>query len=198
MVANMVKKIKKEAKKVVLKNATGDYICPVIDPLDALPAQDDKAGKFLKTDGTQASWQDVPPATTLNLKSNLMKASGKKVQFICSEEAPVTIDFLDGTQKDFNYITDLDLTSKLAGNYNVLLDKQGNPQAPDQYFTADKFANYTLEKGTGTTYPTVDSEGNASGFANRNGMLLPKRFNPADKSWEMQWCFTTPTPATTQ
>ena len=50
-----------------------------------------------------------------------------------------------------------------------------------------------MTKGTGTTYPTVDSEGNASDFANRNGMLLPKRFNPADKPWEMQWCFTTST-----
>lgn len=129
--------------------------------------------------------------TSLITKFDLMKANDKKVQFICSEEAPVTVDFLDGTQKDFSYITDLDLTSKSAGNYNVLVDKQGNSQAPNQYFTADKFANYTLEKGTGTAYPTVDSEGNASGFANRNGMLLPKRFNPADKPWEMQWCFTT-------
>ena len=45
-----------EAKKVVLIDSSGNYIVPVIDPLDALPAQDDKAGKFLKTDGTRASW----------------------------------------------------------------------------------------------------------------------------------------------
>ena len=163
-----------------------------------LPSQTGKNEKFLKTDGEQASWEDIPPATMLNIKKDLMRANGKKVQFVCSEGAPVTIDFLDGTQKDFSYLPELDLTSKLAGNYNVQLDKQGNPQASNQYFTADKFANYTIFTGTGATYPTVDSEGNASGFANRNGMLLPKRFSPADKPWEMQWCFTTTTPATQQ
>ncbi len=122
----MVKKIKKDAKKVVLKNATGDYLCPVIDPLDALPAQDDKAGKFLKTDGTQASWENIPPATMLNLKSNLMRANGKKVQFTCSEEAPVTVKTIDGTTKTVLYIPELDLSSFGVGNRTIALGENNN------------------------------------------------------------------------
>ena len=144
----MVKKIKKEAKKVVLKNATGDYVCPVIDPLDALPAQDDKAGKFLKTDGTQASWEDIPPATMLNIKKDLMKANGKKVQFVCSEGAPVTIDFLDGTQKTFSYLLEYDMSNQGNGTYLIATDKAG------MTFGTGRIGNLP-----------IDTNGNASGFA---------------------------------
>lgn len=148
MVANMVKKIKKEANKVVLKNATGDYVCPVIDPLDALPAQDDKAGKFLKTDGTQASWENIPPATMLNIKKDLMKANGKKVQFVCSEGAPVTIDFLDGTQKTFSYLPEYDMSNFGNGTYPIATNK----------------VSMTFASGRIGNLP-VDTNGNASGFA---------------------------------
>lgn len=36
--------------------------------IDALPDQTGNAGKFLKTDGTTASWEDVPPSVTITLK----------------------------------------------------------------------------------------------------------------------------------
>lgn len=130
---------------------------------------------------------------------DLLRAGDKKVQFMCSQESPVKVRFVDGTEQELTSIEDLDLSNKdKEGDFQVCVTPQGTSFAPDQYFTADKFANYTLEKGTGTTYPTVDSDGNASGFANRNGMLLPKRFNPADKPWEMQWCFTTSTDTNTR
>lgn len=168
MVANMVKKIKKEAKKVVLKNATGDYICPVIDRLDALPAQDDKAGKFLKTDGEQASWQDVPPATMLNIKKDLMKANGKKVQFTCSEGAPVTVKTIDGTTKTVSYIPELDLSSFGVGNRNIALGENNN--AKQCIFTNLRLtvstdgwvSGFSSTAGTGyyhpITYPTTKEE----------------------------------------
>ena len=179
MVANMVKKIKKEAKKVVLKNATGDYLCPVIDPLDALPAQDDKAGKFLKTDGEQASWEDIPPATMLNIKKDLMKANGKKVQFTCSEEAPVTIDFLDGTQKTFSYLPELDLNSYGAGIYPVAISKTGLS------FVPGRIGNLP-----------VDTNGNASGFAQGRYIYWGAAEGSFSqlvqgKTWEVKVKFTT-------
>ena len=153
MVANMVKKIKKEAKKVVLKNATGNYLCPVIDPLDALPAQDDKAGKFLKTDGTQASWENIPPATMLNLKSNLMRANGKKVQFLCSEGAPVTVKTIDGTTKTVSYIPELDLSDSGNGDRRIALGENNNAKQ-------GIFNNSVL---------TVSTDGWVSGFSSTTG-----------------------------
>lgn len=131
--------------------------------------------------------------------TDLLRAGDKKVQFMCSQESPVKVRFVDGTEQELTSIEDLDLSNKdKEGDFQVCVTPQGTSFAPDKYYEGTRFSNFSMTKGTGTTYPTVDSEGNASGFANRNGMLLPKRFNPADKSWEMQWCFTTPTPATRQ
>lgn len=173
MVANMVKKIKKEAKKVVLKNATGDYIAPVIDPLDALPAQDDKVGKFLKTDGEQASWEDIPPATMLNIKSDLMKANGKKVQFTCSEEAPVTVKFVDGTEQELTSIGDLDVSGFDVNTYPIGCNKTGVSSVS------------AIRGGL-----TVSTTGVASNFSSSNH-VISNQFNPESNTWEMQFKITT-------
>ena len=63
--------------------------------------------------------------TTLNLKSDLMRANGKKVQFTCSEETPVVITFPDSTVSTFTSITDLDLSSSSANTYNITIQKSG-------------------------------------------------------------------------
>lgn len=39
-----------------------------LENIDALPDQTGNTGKFLKTDGTTASWEDVPPSVTITLK----------------------------------------------------------------------------------------------------------------------------------
>lgn len=39
-----------------------------LENIDALPDQTGNAGKFLKTDGSEASWEDVPPSVTITLK----------------------------------------------------------------------------------------------------------------------------------
>jgi hypothetical protein len=39
-----------------------------LENIDALPDQTGNAGKFLKTDGTTATWEDVPPSVTITLK----------------------------------------------------------------------------------------------------------------------------------
>ena len=168
-----------EANKVVLIDSSGNYIVPVIDPLDALPAQDDKAGKFLKTDGEQASWEDIPPATMLNIKKDLMKANGKKVQFVCSEQAPVTIDFLDGTQKTFTYLPEYDMSNLGNGTYPIATNK----------------ASMTFASGRIGNLP-IDTNGNASGFAQGRYIYWGTAggsFSQAvqGKTWEVKAKFTT-------
>ena len=168
-----------EAKKVVLIDSSGNYIVPVIDPLDALPAQDDKAGKFLKTDGEQASWEDIPPATMLNIKKDLMKANGKKVQFICSDEAPVTVDFCDGTQKTFTYLPDFDMSSLGNGTYPIATNK----------------ASMTFASGRIGNLP-IDTNGNASGFAQGRYIYWGAATGSFSqlvqgKTWEVKVKFTT-------
>ena len=39
-----------------------------LENIDTLPDQTGNAGKFLKTDGSEASWEDVPPSVTITLK----------------------------------------------------------------------------------------------------------------------------------
>lgn len=39
-----------------------------LENIDALPDQTGNTGKFLKTDGSKASWEDVPPSVTITLK----------------------------------------------------------------------------------------------------------------------------------
>ena len=86
--------------------------------------------------------------TSLITKSNLMKASGKKVQFLCSVGAPVTIDFLDGTQKTFSYLPDYDMSNLGNGTYPITINK----------------ASMTVASGRIGNLP-IDTNGNASGFA---------------------------------
>ena len=43
-------------------------VAAAISSFEALPDQTGNAGKFLKTDGTTASWEDVPPSVTITLK----------------------------------------------------------------------------------------------------------------------------------
>lgn len=42
-----------------------DDVKAAIDAKDSLPSQSGNAGKFLTTDGTNASWGDIPPSTTV-------------------------------------------------------------------------------------------------------------------------------------
>ena len=124
-----------------------------------LPSQTGKNEKFLKTDGEQASWEDIPPATMLNIKKGLMRANGKKVQFVCSEGAPVTVKTTDGTTKTVSYIPELDLSSFGVGSRTIALGENGNAKQ-------GIFEN---------TYLTVSTDGWVSGFAEKktNGYYHP-------------------------
>ena len=64
--------------------------------------------------------------TSLITKSNLMKANGKKVQFLCSEVAPVTVKTIDGTTKTVSYIPELDLSDSGNGDRRIALGEDGN------------------------------------------------------------------------
>ena len=65
-------------------------------------------------------------STMLNLKSNLMRANGKKVQFTCSEEATVTVKTIDGTTKTVSYIPELDLSNFGVGKRTIALGENNN------------------------------------------------------------------------
>ena len=94
--------------------------------LGGLPDQLNNDGKFLQTDGEQASWENIPPATMLNSKFNLMNYSDKVINFLSTSTTPVTIDYIDGTTATLTNIPSLDLSNQSAGTYNIACDKLGN------------------------------------------------------------------------
>ena len=136
-----------EANKVVLIDSSGNYIVPVIDPLDALPAQDDKAGKFLKTDGTQASWEDIPPATMLNIKKDLLSIKPNKILgFNATGDKMLNVPFPDGTKGSFVDIPDFNMYNFTAGTYNLAINQEG------QVFTSNIVGAETLIQSDGTLF----------------------------------------------
>ena len=136
-----------EANKVVLIDSSGNYIVPVIDPLDALPAQDDKAGKFLKTDGEQASWEDIPPATMLNIKKDLLSIKPNKILgFNATGDKMLNVPFPDGTKGSFVDIPDFNMYNFTAGTYNLAINQEG------QVFTSNIVGAETLIQSDGTLF----------------------------------------------
>ena len=136
-----------EAKKVVLIDSSGNYIVPVIDPLDALPAQDDKAGKFLKTDGEQASWENIPPATMLNIKKDLLSIKPNKILgFNATGDKKLNVPFPDGTKGSFVDIPDFNMYNFAAGTYNLAINQEG------QVFTSNIVGAETLIQSDGTLF----------------------------------------------
>ena len=136
-----------EAKKVVLIDSSGNYIVPVIDPLDALPAQDDKAGKFLKTDGEQASWENIPPATMLNIKQDLLNIKPNKILgFNATGDKKLNVPFPDGTKGSFVDIPDFNMYNFTAGTYNLAINQEG------QVFTSNIVGAETLIQSDGTLF----------------------------------------------
>lgn len=136
-----------EANKVVLIDSSGNYIVPVIDPLDALPAQNDKAGKFLKTDGEQASWEDIPPATMLNIKKDLLSIKPNKILgFNATGDKMLNVPFPDGTKGSFVDIPDFNMYNFAAGTYNLAINQEG------QVFTSNIVGAETLIQSDGTLF----------------------------------------------
>ena len=107
-------------------------------------------------------------ATMLNIKKDdLMRTNGAKVQFVCSDDYPVTVKATDGTTKTVSYIPELDLSSFDEGTNAIVLDENNNAKLGiftnlDTIISTDGWvSSFTGSLGTGycsITYPTTKEE----------------------------------------
>lgn len=125
--------------------------------------------------------------TTIKTYKDLMSANGKKIHFNCSEEFPVTVDFLDGTQGVLTNINDIDLSTLSAGTYpQIVVGKRG-----DAYMSGR------------VDYLPIDVNGNASGFTSSKFVwvgIAGKSFSQVvgNNPWEVVTKFTTGADVTTE
>jgi len=61
------------AKKVILKDASGNYLIPYTE--NELPSQTNNSGKYLTTNGVTASWNRIETITTEQLNGKVDKSS---------------------------------------------------------------------------------------------------------------------------
>lgn len=160
-----------------------DKINEIIDNLgSSLPDQTGQAGKYLTTDGTDASWGtvDALPSQTGNankfLTTNGTTASWgdvatRNIGEIVASTIPLTdagLHLLDGT-----------LISG-SGSYADFVDYMAGLASTDVWSP-----NIT------TVGSLADNNGVVSGFSSSNYGTLPESFNPQNSSWEVNLKFTT-------
>ena len=106
-------------------------------------------------------------ATMLNIKKDdLMRINGAKVQFVCSDDYPVTVKTTDGTTKTVSYIPELDLSDFDADTSAIVLDENNNAKRGiftnlDSTISTDGWVSnfYGFSSGYHSiTYPTTKEE----------------------------------------
>ena len=170
--------------------------------IDALPSQTGNADKFLKTDGTNASWATVEAGankdlqnlttlgnarlqyapfainagTVLNGKNNTLTYSGSEIT--CD---PCTITTCDGRTKIFNTSTTLDCSTQADGNYSIFKNAENGALSLVSGFSMSN----TIPINVNITGTLTNNNGVLSGFSENNYASLPNVFSPNSNSWEI-------------